>query len=152
MFEACRLYEEAAEKDCECDKANPAGYCPYCNRMDKARNLWGWFAERNAKLNPDWTELLELELRNAELHRNAWLFAYSALISIIEQRPGWDTCKPEWSHDELTLKFPGMLQMIGFVKSFNQMERRLHYLEGLKNPSPSIQAPRQNATKGTPDP
>jgi hypothetical protein len=134
LFEACRYYEQALEFHCECEREHKsAATCPQCEKVEMARKLWGRFAEATAKLNPDWTESLELELEREKDHRDAWLWAYSALISIIEQRPGWDKCKPEYQcrRSEETLQFPAITQVIGFVRSFLQLERRLNHVESL---------------------
>jgi len=133
LFEACRLYEEALDKDCECDKGHEGGFCPSCSTIEKARNRWQRFAENNAKLNPDWTESIELDLQRAEDHRNAWRWAYSCLISVIEGHPGWETCKTAYplARSEEILQFPAVSQVVGFRKSFEQMERRLHHVESL---------------------
>lgn len=133
LFEACRLYEEALEKCCECDKAHEGGHCPSCDRIEKARHYWSRFAETTAKLNPDWTESLELELIRCKEQRDAWLWAYSLIVSVIEGIRGWETAKTALPlHDsEEIMNFPAVEQAKGFRKSFEQMERRLAHVESL---------------------
>lgn len=133
LFEACRLYEEALDKECECDKAHEGGRCPSCDRIEKARRHWQRFAEHSAKLNPDWTESLEAELALCKEQRDAWLWAYSLLVSVIEGIRGWETAKtslPLHNSEEI-MHFPAVEQVKGFRKSFEQMERRLHHVESL---------------------
>lgn len=133
LFEACRLYEEALDKDCECDKAHQGGFCPSCGLIEKARRHWSRFAENTAKLNPDWTESLELELDRCKEHTDAWIWAYSVLVSIIEGRDGYETAKTKYPlpNSKEMLNFPAVSQVVGFRKSFEQMERRLHHVESL---------------------
>lgn len=131
MFEACRLYEDALESECHCDQAET--HCPHCSKIEKARKLWDKFAERSAKLNPDWIECLENELSHTKEHRDAWLWAYSLLVSVIEGIRGWETAKTAYPipQTEEILQFPAVEQAKGFRKSFEQMERRLHHLESI---------------------
>lgn len=133
LFEACRLYEEALDKDCECDKAHEGGFCPSCGLIEKARRHWSRFAENTAKLNPDWTESLELELGHTKEHLEAWIWAYSVLVSIIEGHTGWETAKTKYPlhNNEEMLNFPAVSQVKGFRRSFEQIERRLHQAESL---------------------